>query len=76
MRYESEVRELLDSIARAKEVRALRVDDRGTWRYVGEECQRRWQTTVGDGDTQSFGATLGHVAAQMLGEPPDEEPWN
>jgi hypothetical protein len=76
LRYESECRELVTDEARAREVRALRVDDRGTWRYVGEECRARWSAEVGSGDAQSLGATLCHVAAELLGEDPDTEPWN
>lgn len=76
MRYESEVRELLRKPGRALEVRSWRLDEKGTWRHVGEECQARWRTAVGTGDTQSLGATLCHVAAELLGEDPDAEPWN
>jgi hypothetical protein len=30
----------------------------------------------GRGDTQSLGATIDHVAAEILGEDADAEPWN
>lgn len=76
MRYEAECRQLVADDARAQEVRELRVGDQGTWGYVGEQCQLRWGTDVGSGDTQSLGATLCHVAAELLGEDPDGEPWN
>ena len=76
VRYEADLRTLIGtSRDRALEVRRLRVDDDGTWRYVGAECQQRWNTEVGRGDTQSFCATLCHVAAEVLGEDPDAEPW-
>lgn len=76
LRYEDEVRALVDSIERAEEIRTLRVDQALTWRSLGEECRRRWNTSVGGGDTQSIGATLCHVAAELLGEDPDADPWN
>ena len=76
LRYESEVRAALTTARQAREVRFLRVDASKTWRYVGEEIRRRWRLTVGKGDYQSLGATLCHVAAQVLGEDPDGEPWN
>lgn len=75
-RYESEVRELMQDAERALEVRALRVDGQGTWRQIGEECQQRWGTAIGAEDTQSLGATLCYVAAELLGDDPDAEPWN
>jgi hypothetical protein len=76
LRYETEARELVNTVERASEVRTLRVDRQGTWRFVGEECQQSWGTTVGQGDTQSLGATLCHVAAELLAEDPDADPWN
>jgi hypothetical protein len=76
LRYEREARELINSRERAEEVRVLRVERGGTWRTVGEECQHRWGTLVGDGDLQSLGATLCHVAAELRGEDPDAPPWN
>jgi hypothetical protein len=75
LRYESEVRASLTTVDRALEVRALRVDADETWRGVGEECHRRWRLAVGQGDYQSLGATLCHVAAEVLGEDPNAEPW-
>jgi hypothetical protein len=42
---------------------------------LGEECQALPGTDIGFRDTRSFGATLCHVAAEMLGEDPDAEPW-
>jgi hypothetical protein len=60
----------------AQEIRGLRVDRGLTWRGVGAECQELWGTNIGRGDTQSFGATVCHVAAEILGENPDAEPWN
>jgi len=76
LRYETECRELVSDDSRAREVRALRVDSGYTWRDVDEECRRRWATDVGDGDTQSLGSTLCHVAAEVLAERADAEPWN
>lgn len=76
LRYETEARKLVDTKERANEVRFLRVERQGTWRYVGEECQQAWAADVGRGDTQSLGATLCHVAAEVLGEDPNAEPWN
>lgn len=76
LRYESDVRATLTTAVQAREVRSLRVDAARTWRDVGEEIGRRWQLTVGKGDEQSLGATVCHVAAQVLGEDPDGEPWN
>ncbi len=75
LRYEAEARQLVNSVKRANEVRVLRVERQGTWRYVGEECQHAWGTDVGEGDTQSLGATLCHVSAEMLGEDPNADPW-
>jgi hypothetical protein len=42
---------------------------------LGEECQALLGTDIGFRATRSFGATLCHVAAEMLGEDPDAEPW-
>ena len=75
LRYEAEARQLVNGAERANEVRVLRVERQGTWRYVGEECQLAWETDVGEGDTQSLGATLCHVAAEMLGEDPNADHW-
>ena len=58
------------------EVRSLRVDDEESWRCVRDECFRRWDLDFGKGDPQSLGAALCHVAAELLGENPDAEPWN
>jgi hypothetical protein len=76
VRYEREVRLLLAEPGRARQVRDLRVSQGLTWRGVGEECQTLWSTDTGRGDTQSLGATICHVAAVLLGEDPDAEPWN
>ena len=76
LRYEEEVRSLVDSVERAQEVRRLRVDQASTWRRVGEDCKKRWGVVVGEEDEQSLGATICHVAAEVLGEDPDSEPWN
>jgi hypothetical protein len=76
LRYEAEVRQLVNSPERAREVRALRTELEGTWRFVGERCQEAWDTSVGINDAQSFGETLCHVAAEVLGENPDADPWN
>jgi hypothetical protein len=76
IRYEREVRLLLAEPGRARQVRDLRVGQGLTWRGVGEECQALWGTDTGRGDTQSIGATICHVAAELLGEDPDAEPWN
>ncbi|HRD59872.1 MAG TPA: hypothetical protein PLZ93_06675 [Nocardioides sp.] len=74
-RYEAEVRDALSTIERAREVRHLRVDQQASWRVVGEECRRSFDIDVA-GDDQSLGATLCHVAAEVLGEDPDAAPWN
>lgn len=76
LRYEDEVRVLLTDIDEARFVRALRVDQDLTWRGVGEEMGSRWSTDVGKGDPQSLGATICHVAAELLDEDPDATPWN
>ena len=67
---------MVNDKTRALEVRQLRVDEEQTWRGVGKEIQKRWSTDVGLGDTQSLGATLCHVAAELLGDDPDADPWN
>jgi len=74
--YEREVRELLTTTDDALIVRGLRVDQGLSWRAVGEDMRGRWETLVGKGDTQSLGATICHVAAELLDEDPDSEPWN
>jgi hypothetical protein len=76
MRYEHEARLLLAVPGRAQQIREWRVSQGLTWRGVGAESQARWGTDTGRGDTQSLGATLCHVAAELLGEDPDTEPWN
>ena len=75
LRYENEVRAELD-VERARFVRELCVERSETWRGVGSECLAAWNLPFGDGDTQSLGATLCHVAAELLGEDLDTEPWN
>lgn len=76
VRYEREARLLLAERGRAQEVRGLRVGRGLTWRGVAEECQVSWGTDIGRGDLQSLGATICHVAAEILGEDPDADPWN
>jgi len=76
LRYETEVRAGIVTVDQAVEIRHLRVDQEATWRHVGEEVQTRWLAEVGLGDTQSLGATACHVAAELLGEDPDQDPWN
>ena len=66
----------MDSVERAREVRALRVEQEHTWRGVGLECRQLWATEAGAGDEQSLGVALCHVAAELLGEDPDADPWN
>jgi hypothetical protein len=73
LRYEDEVRVLLTDADEARYVRALRVDQGLTWRGVGEAMSSRWSSSVGSGDSQSFGATICHVAAELLNEDPDGE---
>ena len=75
LRYEAEVRAFLDA-ERAMHVRVLRVDQGHTWRGVAIESDDRWHFDFGQGDPQSVGATLCHVAAEILGEDPDGPPWN
>ena len=76
LRYEGEVCELLRVPGRPDEVFRLRVERGGTWRAVGEESRQLWDISVGEGDLQSLGATLCHVAAELRGEDPDSDPWN
>lgn len=50
----------------AREVRRLRVDEHGTWGYIGGRY----------GGGQILGRALCYRAAVVLGEDPHDEPWN
>jgi len=75
LRYEDECRAQLTE-AGAQFVRSLRVEQAETWRGVGSALIKEWDLSFGIGDTQSLGATMCHVAAELLAEDPDGEPWN
>ena len=76
LRYEAEARAAVDTVERACEVRSLRVEHQGSWRYVAEEARPRWNLDAGLGDDQSLATTLCHVAAEVLDEDPDAAPWS
>jgi hypothetical protein len=61
-------------VEHAQVVRRLRVDEGRTWRGVAAECSRAWETDW-DGN-QIVGMFLCEVAATLLGEDPETEPWN
>ena len=55
-------------------VRRLRVDEELTWRGVAGECSTAWATDWDE--NQIVGMFLCEVAAELLGEDPETEPWN
>lgn len=73
--YEREARGLVTSTARARQIRKARIEDGKSWGAIGVGCRLAWGPAVAIDDSQSFGATLCHVAAEMLGEEPDGYLW-
>lgn len=61
------------TVARAKEVRRLRVDDGLTWRSVAAVVSEKWYYPT---SSQLLGVSLCEVAAKCLGEDGRQEPWN
>jgi hypothetical protein len=65
---------------RAKEVRQLRVDEGCSWRAVAQSCYDSWQPQGDDTwephSNQLMGRALCETAAGLLGEDPEQEPWN
>lgn len=47
----------------------------GTWRWVAGEATRAWDP-LGEDSNQLLGMAICEVAATLLGEAPDEAPWN
>lgn len=64
--------QLTDEMAR--QVRIWRVDKGETWRGVAGRADHLWDTD--SGSNQLFGRDLCEEAARLLGEDPNEEPWN
>ncbi|WP_436788599.1 hypothetical protein [Yinghuangia sp. YIM S10712] len=58
----------------AAQIRAWRVDEEYTWRAVAQAATDLWGSHWGS--NQIYGAELCSAAAKMLGEDPDQEPWN
>ncbi len=59
---------------RAREVRTWRVGLALSWRGVASTASAAW--TLSYADNQLFGRDLCHAAATLLGENPDDAPWN
>lgn len=62
--------------ARAHYVRWLRVDQRHTWSAVGRECAEQWQHPWEPVVQPVVGRAICEAAAVVLGEDPNQEPWN
>ena len=75
-RYELDVRALVVSLDVARAVRSLRIDRDLTWRSVEEEARLLLGFQLGEGDPQSVGFALCQVAAEVLGEDPEADPWS
>ena len=58
----------------ARRVRMWRVDQDETWRSIASLADAEWGTQFGT--NQLFGRDLCRVSAEVLGEDPDDEPWN
>lgn len=61
---------------RAAIVRALRISDHGSWRYIAFGCRAAWQRGWLPPDNQAIGMALCEHAARMFGEDYREAPWN
>lgn len=61
---------------RAKEVRALRCEQRHSWRALAGECYDRWGGSWQPRTNQIMGIELCVVGASMLNEDEHELPWN
>ena len=75
-RYEEELRSALTSLELARAVRTARVDQGGTYRVVGERVIPLLGLDIGYQDLQSVGRAACWVAAELLDEDPNAEPWN
>lgn len=58
----------------ARQVRAWRVDQDGTWRVVASLADEAWGSD--SGGNQIFGMELCEASAKLLNEDPNAEPWN
>jgi hypothetical protein len=59
---------------KALQIRRWRVDDEMTWRSVAQAASDLWGSRYGS--NQLYGMDLCRVAAYVLGEDPDRDPWN
>ncbi|ARH89021.1 hypothetical protein [Streptomyces sp. MOE7] len=58
----------------ASQIRTWRVDGDLTWRSVAQAATDLWGADWGG--NQIYGRDLCVVAAKMMGEDPDQKPWN
>lgn len=61
---------------KAEFVRRLRVDEGYSWRAVARECSDAWKGDWSPPSNQIMGMCLCDVAARVLGEDFNKEPWN
>ncbi|WP_037601147.1 hypothetical protein [Streptacidiphilus rugosus] len=62
------------SLETALQIRTWRVDEEYSWRAVAQAASELWGSDFGS--NQLYGQDLCAVAAALLGEDPDREPWN
>ena len=63
------------TIEQAQDVRSLRCEGNGaTWRYIAHHCAEKWGG--GWDSNQIAGMEICGAAARLLGEDPNEPPWN
>ena len=62
------------TLDKARRIRAWRTDQELTWRGVAASATETWGSVFGD--NQLYGRELCVAAARVLGEDPDDEPWN
>ncbi|MFE0098959.1 hypothetical protein [Streptomyces sp. NPDC059009] len=58
----------------AAQIRIWRVDEDLSWRSVAQAATDLWGSEWGS--NQIYGRDLCVAAAKVLGEDPDQEPWN
>lgn len=59
---------------KAAQVRRWRIDEDMSWRAVAQAASDLWGSDYGS--NQIYGMDLCAVAAVLLGEDPDKDPWN
>jgi hypothetical protein len=61
---------------RAQRVKHLRCVEDRTWRSVAVICRKEFHGSWEPPENQLWGVALCRVAARILGEDPNKEPWN